>query len=106
MQHRTETGLKKMSEPIDTISGLVNTVSAVTILGTIAGFIPPLAALIAMIWYIIQISESKTIQKWKLDRQVKHSKRRLAKLRAQEAMIKSELAALEKADQPSLPLLP
>lgn len=37
-------------------------ISAAAILGTIAGILPPLAALGGVIWYAIQIWESKTVQ--------------------------------------------
>lgn len=35
------------------------------VLGSIAGILPPLAALAAAIWYAIQIWESKTVQGWR-----------------------------------------
>lgn len=38
-------------------------ISITAILGTFAGFLPPLAALMAMIWYAIQVYESRTVQK-------------------------------------------
>ncbi len=33
-----------------------------TILAALAGWLPPLAALAGIIWYLIQIYESKTVQ--------------------------------------------
>lgn len=43
---------------------LVDSVSAAAILGTLAGWLPPLAALAAIVWYAVQIWESKTVQAW------------------------------------------
>jgi hypothetical protein len=42
----------------------VDLVSAAAILGTLAGVLPPLAALGAVVWYAIQIFESDTVQVW------------------------------------------
>lgn len=35
-----------------------------TVIGTIAGWLPPLAALFAIVWSIIQIYESKTFKRF------------------------------------------
>lgn len=42
----------------------VDGLAAVGIVGTIMGYLPALAALAAIIWYGIQIWESKSVQKW------------------------------------------
>lgn len=49
-------------------------VSALAVLGAFAGFMPPLAALGALAWYVVQIYESKTFQKWSRAR--RHARRR------------------------------
>jgi hypothetical protein len=41
-----------------------DTISAVAILGTFAKVLPPVAALVATLWYAVQIWESHTVQKW------------------------------------------
>lgn len=41
---------------------LAHGLSGAAILGTIVGWLPPLAALIALVWYVIQIGESKTVR--------------------------------------------
>lgn len=38
--------------------------AAAAIVATIAGYLPAIAALAAIIWYAVQIWESKTVQKW------------------------------------------
>jgi hypothetical protein len=40
------------------------------ILGSLAGYLPPLAALIAILWYAIQIWESDTVQHLRSRRRV------------------------------------
>ncbi len=49
-----------------------NWLSAAAVLGTLAGWLPPLAALIAAVWYCIQIYESDTFQSWMERRRAKH----------------------------------
>jgi hypothetical protein len=39
-------------------------ISAVTVLGTLTQILPPLAALFTILWTILRIYESKTVQKW------------------------------------------
>jgi hypothetical protein len=43
---------------------VVDGVSALTVLGTLAQILPPLAALFTIVWTIIRIYETKTVQKW------------------------------------------
>lgn len=53
-----------------TINYTVDAISASAILATFAGLLPPLAGLAGLIWYGIQIWESKTVQRhvrrWRL----------------------------------------
>ena len=41
-----------------------HTISLGAIVGSFAGIIPPLAALGALVWYVIQIFESSSVQKF------------------------------------------
>jgi hypothetical protein len=41
-----------------------NLVSAGAILGTFLGYLPAIAALGAIVWYCIQVYESRTVQRW------------------------------------------
>ena len=43
---------------------IVDGVSALTVLGTLAQILPPLAALFTIVWTLIRIYETKTVQKW------------------------------------------
>lgn len=53
--------------------------SAGAIVFAILGWLPPLAALVGLIWYCIQIHESKTMQDWLKRRRL----RRINRLREQ-----------------------
>lgn len=43
---------------------IIDGVSALTVLGTLAQVLPPLAALFTIIWTLIRIYETRTVQKW------------------------------------------
>lgn len=57
--------------------------SVVAILGAIAGALPPLAALVGIVYYGILIWESKTIKEWRANRRLRH----LEKLKAKVAVL-------------------
>lgn len=59
----------------------VDTVSAGAILGTFLGLLPPLAALVASIWYVVQIYESDTVQNYLHQRRILKLRRRQLRLR-------------------------
>ncbi len=52
-------------------------ISASAILGTLAGLLPPLAAIAGLLWYIIQIYESKTVQRYVRARRLKQRRERI-----------------------------
>ena len=58
--------------------------SGLAILGSLVGWFPPIAVLLAIVWYVIQIYESNTVQKWRQARRVKKI-----------ATLKIEMARLE-----------
>jgi hypothetical protein len=47
----------------DATKHIIDGVSVVTVLGTLAQILPPLAALFTIIWTCIRIYETKTVQK-------------------------------------------
>lgn len=53
-------------------------ISAGAIVGTLAGWVPVIAAVVALIWYLIQIFESATARRWLAARQ----RRKIARLKA------------------------
>ena len=62
----------------DDIAPIIHTGAVATILGTVLGWVPPIAAVLAMIWYSIEIYESKSFQRILADRRA----RRVIRLRA------------------------
>lgn len=57
----------------------VDGVAAGAIVGSLLGYLPAFAALAAIVWYAIQVYESKTVQKWvRVHRLKKRRARRLA----------------------------
>lgn len=63
-----ERGTANMSDPIEHTSevakNVVDAVSLATVIGTLSNMLPSIAALFSIIWSIIRIYESKTIQGW------------------------------------------
>ena len=74
---------------------ITDIVSAGAIVGTILGDLPYVAALAGMIWYTIQIWESRTVQHWWRNRQMILKAKKITKLRAKEKVIVAQLEALE-----------
>lgn len=66
-----------------------------TIFGAVVGYLPYIAAAIAVIWYLIQIWESRTVQHWHENRRMVRKARRVARLKAKEKVIIAQLEALE-----------
>lgn len=66
------------------VTDVLNGISILTILATLAGILPPVAALVGIIYYGILIWESKTVREWRQLRRLRLVERyevRLAKLR-------------------------
>jgi hypothetical protein len=57
-----------MKDIIDHISEpakhVVDALSILTVLGTLVEFLPAIAALLSIIWSLLRIYESKTVQGW------------------------------------------
>ena len=48
----------------ETIKHAVDGLSIVTVLGTLAEILPALAALFSLVWSLIRICETETVQNW------------------------------------------
>jgi len=48
----------------DTTKNLIDTASLATVVGTIAGILPAIAALFTIVWTCIRIWESRTVQEF------------------------------------------
>ena len=89
------------------VLGLVgNVASLAAIGGALAGLLPPIAALAAIVWYAISIWESESVQSWHKGREfVRLRKRQIATAKilkaAQEADAKA-LLAFQQADAKAL----
>ena len=72
-----------MNLPHDQIDSVMrataDVMSALAVVGAILGFLPAFAAGGALIWYCVQIWESKTIQKWVRHRRLRRKKRHARK---------------------------
>lgn len=66
---------------------LANIFGTGSIIASVLGYLPALGASVALIWYLIQISESNTVQTWIKNRRV----RRLAKLKARAILLEAKL---------------
>lgn len=42
----------------------LDVVSITTVVGTLAAILPPIAALVSIVWSCIRIYETKTVQRW------------------------------------------
>jgi len=54
----------KMSEHQETAKHVIDVLSILTVIGTLVDMLPSIAALISIIWSVIRIYETKTVQKW------------------------------------------
>lgn len=71
-----------MADPQRILSHTADSISAVAIVGTIMGYLPALAALAAIIWYAVQIWESKPVQRHIRLRRLHRRRIKLRKLEA------------------------
>lgn len=83
-----------LTDQWNTLRHVIDTVSAGAIIGAIIGYLPALAALGAVIWYIIQIYESRTFQHWIANTRMKYRARKLARLKARQKVLQAEVEAL------------
>jgi hypothetical protein len=61
---------------------VVDTVSAGAILSAFLGYLPPIAALLAIFWYGVQLYESRTVQRWLRVARIRKIRKRRLKLEA------------------------
>ena len=53
-----------MTENTPLVKHTIDTISIVTVIGTLMDILPPVAALLTIVWTCINIYESKTVQGW------------------------------------------
>ena len=81
---------------MDGISSWVgHIISTAAIIGSLAGLVPAIAALAAFFWYVIQVYESKPVQKWIHTRRLRKIAHYREILRRLERSVRLEAAADE-----------
>lgn len=48
----------------DHLKPVIDGLSVATVLGALTAWLPPIAALFTIVWTVIRIWETKTVQKW------------------------------------------
>lgn len=71
-----------------------NVVGAGAVIGTMLGYFAPIAALVALIWYLIQIYESATLQRWLANRRA----HKIARLKAKIVWLQAKSAQPDLAE--------
>jgi|SRR6185369_6946167 len=75
-----------MEDQFDLSHWVGHLVSAGAIVGAIVGYLPAVAALVAVIWYLVQLYESHTIQRYLRSRR----ERKIAKLTLELARLNAQ----------------
>lgn len=82
-----------MTRPLTVI---VDGASAILVLGALANVLPPIAAILAGLWYSVQIYESKTVQAHLYRHRIKRLAKKLRNLEAKKLMLTAEIDNVEK----------
>ena len=53
-----------MTEHHETAKNVADALSILTVIGTLIDMLPSIAALISIVWSVIRIYETKTVQRW------------------------------------------
>jgi len=53
-----------MTEHHETAKNIADALSILTVIGTLIDMLPSIAALISIVWSVIRIYETKTVQRW------------------------------------------
>lgn len=85
----------------DDVAPAFHTGAVASILGSLVGWLPPLAAVLAAIWYSIEIYESKTFQRIIVDRRARRVIRMRARILELEQLTVSTPAPPHPPEKPS-----
>ena len=61
-----------MTEHHETFKQAVDAASVVTVVGTLMNALPAIAAIFSIVWSVIRIWETKTVQDWLSSKNAKH----------------------------------
>ncbi len=84
-----------MDKVMDNFGPTLNWVSTAAVVTTIMGILPPMAAALSVVWFLICIHESRPFQHWKMNWIMKHRAKKLARLRAKEKVVVAQIKAIE-----------
>ena len=84
-----------MADPSNPINKAMDVVAAGSIVGSIMGYLPAIASILSIIWFGIQIYESRTFTHWKNNWLMKRKAKKIARLKAKEKVLAAEILAIE-----------
>jgi len=84
-----------MSDTTSSFTKGIDVIAVGSIVGTIVGWLPTIAAVLSIIWFCIQISESHTFVHWKNNWLMRRKAAKIARLRAKEKILSAQIAAIE-----------
>ena len=77
------------------IAKAIDAVAAGAIVGSFLGWLPVIASVVSIIWFVIQITESHTFVTWHNNWKTRSREKKLARLRAKEKVLVAEIHATE-----------
>lgn len=81
------------------VNVIANSTATGIVISALLSFLPPIAALVALLWYFIQIWESKTVREWVARRRA----RKLARMKAAIVLLETQVPlSLRPEDDPEL----
>ncbi len=83
-----------MSDPVQHVHTAANALAGIAVVATIVGWLPAIAAVLGIIWYVIQIIESKTVRDWRTARRMRRHDRKLARLLAKAKVVGASIKAM------------
>ncbi len=89
-------GMNTPEQGINLSAWFGNVASAGVIVSTMLSWLPQIAAIVALIWYIIQIYESPTLQRWFYTRRT----RRIARMKAAVLLLEAQNKPLPSDESP------
>lgn len=75
---------------------IANVISGGAVVSAVFGYLPAIAAIVGLIWYLIQIYESSTVQRWVAGRRVRKIARLKARVIMMEAHAREAVLSLKK----------
>lgn len=77
------------------VARAVDVLAAGSIIGTIVGWLPAIASVLSILWFCIQIYESRTFIHAKNNWLMRRKAKKIAKLKAREKILAAQIQAIE-----------